>query len=129
MKKCPPEILKDPFAHIQREVPLFPEIIGPGLLSGARESSALWLYYLYARNLYEEIEHGIVYEGEKDPEPKFKELITSIAKLYDVKPEDMTNAWDEVDMVCIAKNLPTMPRDDKYRFDKPAIITSIDGYV
>lgn len=112
---------------MNRELPTFPNLIVPnGFLSPDKASLACWYYYTLARKAYEEaVLMPIVYEGHKDPEfalSQYKQLWNSIASLYEVDPAAMNNAWKEVDMQCIALNLPTLPAT--YRFDGTIVIDS-----
>jgi len=101
------------------ELPIFHQYIIPlGLFTPNPVEHALFYYYLNARRTYEEhvLDSPIVYEGEKDPEYNFQELFTSIAGLYDVKPEEMIQAWSVIDRQCELLNLPLLPYLYEYRF-------------
>lgn len=89
---------------------------------------ALFRYYLMARQTYEtHVLDPIVYEGEKDPEYNFKQLFSSVAKMYGVEPEHMTKYWINVDMQCDLLGLPLMPDEEKYRFDRVQEIKTDDS--
>jgi len=101
------------------EVPIFEQYIIPlGLLTPNPIEHALFYYYLNARRTYEEhvVDKPIVYEDEADPEYNFQGLFTSIAALYNVKPEEMIMAWSVIDRQCEALNLPLLPDEYQYRF-------------
>ena len=90
-----------------------------GYLSPPLACHALWYYYLIARNNYERNSvDPIVYEGEPDPEPNFRQIFSSIATIYGIQPENMVHYWTNVDMQCDALDLPRMPDEEKYRFNQ-----------
>ena len=92
--------------------------IPEGYLARDAACHGLWYYYLIARKNYEkEVLDPIVYEGERDPEPNFKQLFSSIALAYGVQPEQMAHYWKHVDMQCWALHLPKLPDEEKYRFN------------
>lgn len=97
------------------EIPLFPTLLKEGFLDSSRESSALFYYYLCAQSALEETDFGLVYEGELEGHANYEEMIKSIAHLYNVQVSGMTRAWPLVDKVCIAKELPILPKLGKYR--------------
>lgn len=103
-------------------VQLFPGYMIPrGYLTTARETHALFYYYLCARQKYEneEGDHPLpVLEGHDDPDPslaQYRQLFKSIARMYGVTPEAMAKAWDVVDKQCVKLRLPLMPDGEKYR--------------
>ena len=101
------------------EVPIFEQYIIPnGLFTPNPVEHALFYYYLNARRTYEEhvLDSPIVMEGDSDPEYNFHELFNSIAGLYDVKPEEMIQAWSVIDRQCEALDLPLLPHEYQYRF-------------
>ncbi len=80
---------------------------------------ALWYYYIVAtNNLIEHIEEPIVFEGDPDVVPDFRQLFTSIATAYGVQPEQMIPFWVNVDMQCDVLGLRKLPTQDQYRFNK-----------
>ena len=96
------------------------EYITPnGFLDYENESHALFFYYINAQRIYETYikNEPIVLEGDADPEYNLQELFISIAKLYNVHPENMANAWHQVDMQCRLLNLPLLPTETRYRFN------------
>lgn len=99
---------------------IFSAYIQPnGWLDWQPESHALWYYYTRARAAYERIVlDPIVLVGEKDPQANFKQLFTSVARIYGVEPEAMAKCWDLVDAQCDVLNLPRMPDGEKYRFNR-----------
>ncbi len=102
---------------IQYQLPLFPDYIIPnGGLTNERASHALFYYYLLATEMKDKEDHGIVYEGDKDPEYFYREVFKSVAKLYNLRPEYMENLWPCVDLTCDMHNLPKLPHGTKYRF-------------
>ena len=103
-------------AGIQVEVPLFPEYIIPnGGLTNDRTTHALFYYYILAMQAYDQEKNGIVYEGDKDPEFNYRQIFTSVAKLYGVAPEAMEKCWPSVDTTCHMHGMPMLPHDNKYR--------------
>ena len=104
--------------------PLYVDMVAPrGFLDQYRESHALWYYYTLARKAYEEIiADPIVLEGDRDPTANFRQLFTSIAKLYGVQPEAMAKCWPQIDMQCFALNLPKLPDEERYRFASKGIL-------
>ena len=113
-------------ATIAFNMPVFHDYVIPeGFLVDDLASHALWYYYLIARGTYEtHIMDPIVYEGDKDPEFNFKQVFTSVATAYGVEPEIMVKFWDRVDMQCKQLQLPTLPDEDKYRFNVAAEIVT-----
>ena len=98
------------------EIPLFPDYIIPkGGLTNARESHALFYYYIQAMQMYDKEVNGIVYEGDKDPEFWYDKLFANIARLYGVRPDAMVQAWPSVDQTCDMHGMPMMPHGNKYR--------------
>lgn len=94
-------------------------LVPVGFLIEDRACHALWYYYLIARQTYEtHIHDPIVYEDDKDPEYNFKQLFTSVAKAYGVRPEVMCKFWKNVDFQCRTLELPLLPDEDKYRFNQ-----------
>lgn len=104
----------------QLNVPVFPEYMTPnGYLDASPETHALFFYYLNARRVYETyiLDAPIVYEGDPDPEYNLEQLFNSTAMLYDVRPENMANAWIQVDKQCDLLKIPKLPNEVKYRFN------------
>lgn len=97
-------------------VPIFQDYLPPnGMLDEYLETHALFYYYLLAMRQYQEkIESvPIVLEGNPDPQVDFKQLYLSVARMYEVDPEKMANAWHQIDMQCRILGYPPLP--DKYR--------------
>lgn len=95
-----------------------------GFLDSSREAHGLWNYYLCARNAYETHNFDvIVLEGEKDPEVNFQQLFTSMAQIYGVQPEAMAKCWKMIDLQCVSINLPKLPDEERYRFNRVSFIT------
>lgn len=118
----------NPFANTPVEIKLFPELIAPnGFLSPMRESMACWYYYVLARRNYEEMKDALFLEGHADPTFNFRQLFTSIAKMYGVEPEGMAKCWTEVDMTAFGLGLPRLPDEERYRFNRPEIIVIDSG--
>jgi hypothetical protein len=103
---------------------IYPHLQVPnGFLSPERASHALWYYYLCARQTYEtHVKDIIVLEGDADPSANFRRLIEMIAKAYGVEVGNMVQAWPEIDMQCTALNLPQLPDEEQYRFNRPGRI-------
>lgn len=99
-------------------------IMPNGFLDRSRESHALWFYYLHARRTWEEfVQHDpIVYEGELDPGFNFRQLFESTARMYGVRPESMAKCWGMIDMQCRALQLPKLPDEERYRFDRAIVL-------
>jgi len=111
-------------ATIKFTMPVFNGYLVPdGFLMNDLACHALWYYYLIARGTYEtHILDPIVYEGDKDPEFNFRQMFTSVATSYGVQPEVMIKFWNNIDLQCWALQLPTLPDEDKYRFNVTAEI-------
>ena len=109
--------------EIKFNVPIYTAYIMPyGFLDSNRESHALWNYYTMARAAWERnIDDMIVLEGDKDPTVNFKQLFTSVARMYGVEPEGMAKCWDLIDAQCDSIDLPRMPEADKYRMTNRVI--------
>jgi len=107
-----------PKDKLKFNVPFYTAYIIPyGFLDSSRESHALWNYYTMARASWERhILDPCVLEGDKDAEPDFQQLFTSVARMYEVQPEAMGKCWDLIDAQCDALELPRMPNEDRYRF-------------
>lgn len=86
-----------------------------GGLTNDRETHALFYFYLLSRKNFEEQNDMIVYEGDPDPQFDYKQLYVSIAKMYNVRPENMANCWKEVDYTCFVHNLPKLPEQSRLR--------------
>lgn len=117
--------------NINFNVPFYMAYIAPyGYLDASRESHALWNYYTKARATYERlVKDPIVLEGQKDNEPNFQQLFTSIARMYRVEPQAMGKCWDLVDAQCDALQIPRMPDEDRFRFtNRKVIITTVKGH-
>ena len=98
------------------EIPLFPDYIIPnGGLTNERESHALFYYYILATQMREQELHGIVYEGDKDPEYNYRQVFLSVARMYSLRPENMVNAWPSVDVTCEMHGMTRLPQEQKYR--------------
>lgn len=114
----------NPFKDQPVAIQLFPELIIPnGFLSPIRESMACWYYFVLARRNYEVQQDAIFYEGHRDPDFNYRQLYTSIAKMYGVEPEAMAKCWGEVDKTAFALGLPLLPDEERYRFDRQHIVT------
>jgi len=110
--------------NITFDPPLFLGYMQPnGFLDQHRESHGLFYYNLIARNTYEKhILDPVVLEGEKDPVHNFRDVFESVATLYGVQPEAMAKCWDMVDMQCQVLDIPTLPDEERYRFNTPDTI-------
>lgn len=94
-----------------------------GYLDSSREAHGLWNYYLCARNAYEtQVVYPLSFEGERAAEPDYRQLFTSLANVYGVEPDSMAKCWDMVDMQCVSLDLPKLPNEERYRFDRSIII-------
>lgn len=104
--------------------PFFTGYIQPnGYLDASREAHGLWNYYLCARNTYEtHVIDAVVFEGEADATTNFKQLFMSVAQMYGVQPEAMAKCWNMVDRQCEYLELPQLPNEERYRFDRTIII-------
>ena len=83
---------------------------------------ALFRYYVTARQNWERANTMIRYEHEKDDGINYKQLMTSIARMYGVTPEEMVRFWKEVDFTCTLCNLPKLPDEERYRMDRPLTV-------
>ena len=116
--KCNKSDCRDIFCGVQREVPIY-----PALNSEHKEVHALFYYYLLAhKQLEEQREGAIVYEGDPDPVYDYIKLVKHVAILYEVDVEYMLNAWPAIDEFCAANNLPLMPNSPKYRHHMRIIV-------
>lgn len=94
-----------------------------GFIDADPHAWACWYYYILARKRYEEMCDNIVYEGELDLTGDFLGLFKGVAKLYGVAPEGMAKCWQMVDMQCYLQNLPLLPDEEKYRFNRVIIVS------
>ena len=111
---------------ITREYHVFNGYITPnGFLTNDLATHALFRYYLSARYWWEkEQENLLAYEGEVDSSVNYQQMFSSIARLYGVEPEYMAKFWHNVDMQCRALHIPLLPDEDRYRFNKPIVIST-----
>lgn len=111
--------------------PTFERYVRPdGFLCNAtrhRDCHALFYYYLTSRLNYEQIvlNRIIEYEGSPSAETHFRKCLETIANIYGVKPNDMTKHWGCVDMQCLAEDLPKLPDEERYRFNKTGSVVTI----
>lgn len=114
--------MKDKTIHF--DALIFSAYIQPnGWLDWEPESHALWYYYTRARATYERIIlDPIVLVGDKDPEANFRQLFTSVATIYGVKPEAMAKCWPMIDMQCDTIGCPRLPDEERYRFNREIVI-------
>lgn len=113
------------FKRASLTLPIFGDYQPPnGFLTRDRACHALMYYALTARRTYEEVvlDTQIVYEGHDDMQANFRQMFTSIAMLYDVTTQEMTKHWSAVNMQFDALNLPQLPDEERYRFNRPEII-------
>ena len=115
--------------RVKFEPPLFPVHQKPnGNLDPTREAHGLWYYYLTARREYERFtgqQVVLVTASETytpTPEPNWRQMFERTAEIYGVVPEHMAKCWQQVDLECLRIGLPTMPHEEKYRFDGPIVI-------
>ena len=95
-----------------------------GFLNSNKACHALWHYYLTGHLAHEREKENIVYEGDEDKKTNLHQLFLSVARIYDVKPEDMIKFWPNVDMQAMSMHMPKMPDTDATRFNKPIEITT-----
>jgi len=100
---------------------LYEQLVAPlGWLPRDISAHALWYYYTLARKNWEqENVNPIVMIGEKDPEFNYRQLFKSIAVIYGILPEHMVPHWKSVDMQATAMQLPRLPDEERYRFNRP----------
>ncbi len=113
------KMLKDLPKGTYLQAPIFEMYIMPnGLLTPDPVEHALFYYYVNARKVYEDfiLNQPIIMEGDPDPEYNFRQLFTSTAALYGVKPEEMYKAWSVIDRQVLSLNLPLLPDEYQYRF-------------
>ena len=110
------------------EIPIFASFIAPsGYLTNDVECHALFMYNLVARTNWESfIQNPIELEGDKPRvPPNFRRLYESIASWYRVHPpETMSFFWDQVTKQCFASDCPMIPNEERYRFNKPMVLSS-----
>jgi len=102
---------------VQWEPRLFMDYVKPkGWLEKDTTCHGLFFYYLMAQKAYEDnIKDPVFLEGHKDLEVNFKQLFTSIARLYGTKPEKMIRFWSNVEMQCAVLKLPKLA--EQYKFN------------
>lgn len=98
---------------------IFTNYIQPrGYLTNEPATHACFYYAVCARRTFEDFtEENLMYEGEKDHETNYRQLFVSIAKLYNVKPEEMEKCWGLVDKQFDAASIPRLPNEARYRFN------------
>ena len=97
-------------------------IIPLGFLRPDVACHALWHYYITAVDNFKKEFDTLYYEGDPDPTFNYKQLFTSIAQMYDVRPEEMEKYWANVDMQCVSLHLTKLPDASRYRFPSPKIV-------
>lgn len=114
-------------SNFRFDPPVFVGYMEPhGWLTAEPETHALFNYYLCARKTVEENwTELLAYEGEEDSGHNFKQLFTSVARMYNVAPEAMAKCWDRIDKQCDLLHLPRMPDEERYRFSSQIIITDL----
>lgn len=103
------------------DVPVFQDYVAPkGFLVNDIACHALFYYALTARGAYERwiLEWTLQYEGNETTVPNFRNMFENIATMYGVNPERMSKHWSSVDMQMIALNLPQLPDEERYRFNR-----------
>ena len=110
--------------EIRFNPPFFTAYLQPlGFLTEDYATHALWNYYLCARRAYEIHElDPLKLEGEWEVHPRYLQIFTSIARMYEVKPEEMAKCWDLIDAQCNSLKLPKLPNEERYRFNRIAVI-------
>ena len=112
-------------AGVNLSIPIFGQYQTPfGYLTRDRACHALMYYALTARRVYERVvlDRQIVYEGHDDATSNFRQQFTSIAMLYDVETVEMAKHWQAVDMQFDTLELPQLPDEERYRFNRPEVI-------
>lgn len=107
--------------NVSFRMPIYTFLIAPnGFLTHDKECHALWHYYTLARKNYEEEfkDTLILYEGDLDPKYDNRQLFISIATAYGVQPESMIRFWPNVDLQCNVLQLPKLPDEDRFRFNR-----------
>jgi len=103
----------------------FTNLIKPnGFLDDHPACHALYFYAQLAHENWIKEKNYPVLEGETDPVYNYHQLFKSIAKMYGVEPEEMVNYWDNIDYQMIVDNEPTLPNEEKYRWDRKPMIRS-----
>jgi hypothetical protein len=101
------------------DAPFFKEHTAPlGFLAQDQSCQALFHYYLIARTNLEKQADPLVYEGERDPEYDYRSLFKSISVIHATTPEAMSKWWSNVDMECRMRQLPLIPDEERYRFNR-----------
>ena len=103
------------------QVPLFIGYQIPnGFLPPEPEAHALFMYNLMAYELYSsEILNPIRYEGDPYPGPDFLRIMDVICAWYSTSIERIVRFWEPVESQCQHLGLPTVPDEERYRFNKP----------
>jgi hypothetical protein len=113
-------------ARVAYQAPRFDAYLAPhGYFVDDPACHALFRYYLAARQNFENEHKGgkLVYEGNLDPKYNYVQLFRSVAQWYGVTPERMTKFWSNIDMQCRLLQLPLMPDEERYRFNRTTNVT------
>lgn len=116
--------IKTPHGTITMHAPYFDTLLRSsaedGRLSREPECHALWYYYGMATKAYNDAKDNVVLE--EDASRVFnrdvaKQLFTSIANMYQVKPADMVKFWPIVQMQRIALGAnDTLPAEFRFEY-------------
>jgi len=90
---------------------------------------ALMYYAVNARRAYEENELGFGVQYD-DPnilwnKSNFRQLWETICIVYGIPESAMVRHWPCVDMQCRVLNIPQLPDEERYRFNRPIKLESV----
>ena len=94
-----------------------------GFLPPDPEAHALMMYNLMARSVWErEVQNPIHYEGtnENYHGPDFRALLKHVSIWYSCRADAMVRYWPAIQKQCEASDIPMIPDEERYRFNRPA---------
>lgn len=95
------------------------EIPHGGLPVGNKAAHALFRYAVTARQTWERERTMIRYEHELEDKTDYRQLMSSIARMYGVEPEEMIKHWKAVDFTCTMHGIAKLPDEERFRFNRP----------
>jgi hypothetical protein len=93
-----------------------------GLPKGEIAAHALFRYYTIARSNWERVNTQIRYEDEREDVINYRQLMSSIATMYNTTPERMVKFWPAVDWTCTMHSLPKLPDEERYRMNRTIVV-------
>lgn len=119
-------VLNNSRLGFRTEVELYVNYMGnEGYLTECIETHALWHYYTTAQRLVETRGANLVeLEGDYPEEPpRYRQLFKSIALLYGVRAENMSQCWAIVDAQARRLGLPLLEDSESMRFNRSIILS------